>query len=199
MDEKLIRMYMKYKKSLTDKAVSFVSQTLRYAKLYWIEILSCRYVKKDDYLYTFYDFSKNNTLYKTVTCNLYKRTITPEYPEKNNSENDEKNKILCNAITWDTAKKDIEKQKKEGIKCNYWKIELRSPESYLYKKAYNLSKYIDWEKVPKELKLKLAEKNRDTRMRAYGDIIKEYAKSQDIFKNNTVSYVLYCNKKMIFS
>ena len=71
--------------------------------------------------------------------------------------------------------------------------------SYLYKKAYNLSKYIDWEKVPKELKLKLAEKNRDTRMRAYGDIIKEYAKSQDIFKNNTVSYVLYCNKKMIFS
>lgn len=199
MDEKLIKSYLKYKNSQTEQAVLFVGKYIRCVKRFWVEILSCRYIKKDEYLYYFYDFSINNKnmLYKSVTCNLYNRRIQPEYPIKPDEECDEKTRLWCNAITWNTAKKDIEQQKKDGKKFLYWRIELKRPEMFLFKYSYNFSKTINWKKVPEELKSKMSDEKILNKIDIYNEILSKYTKDPGIFKNNKVEYTLYRDRVML--
>ena len=111
MNKILIEKFLEYANTEESQAVLFVKKYLNASNGYWVDIISC-----NKYLY-----SDAPLAFKNVTCELFKRTITPQYPSKSkfttNGGFDEIKYILeIRAITWATANKDIEKQRNKNIK-----------------------------------------------------------------------------------
>ena len=190
MDSDIIKEYLKYKKSKTENIIKFFSKIVKYAKTSWIEILSCRYVKEDDYLYSFYNFSEIDECnrFKAITCRLYKRTLNPKYPDYEMEDKE----LYCNALTWHTATQDIEQQKKNGEKGFYWKIAVCEPEYYVYKHWRELKNNINWKEVSKELHKNLHSVDAKIRDNAKKEICEKYPKQEGLFKNFKVEY--FCKR-----
>jgi hypothetical protein len=115
----LVNKYTKYTQSDVYKAELFVRKYLKKAnKNVLIHIIS---VDVPAY------YSIGYLQYKTVECELFKRTEKPCYPPRSQfSAKDYE--WICRAIDWDTAQTDIKAQKKQQITGEKYKI---SGELYL--------------------------------------------------------------------
>ena len=104
--DKCVDKYKECAESPEAFAVLFVKKHLKTFK--WIKITDYDYVGYDGY-------EKLKFLY--VKCELFERTITPQYPKKSDYESDEEDYIrVCRAITWETAHRDIALQEEKGVK-----------------------------------------------------------------------------------
>lgn len=106
LKKKLIDIYVQYSNSVESYAVLFVKKYLKEADNMWVEILET---------HTPYYYNPSALQFKTVKCKLFPKTIEPIYPPKSKSMNEEQYTMLCRAITWETANKDIKKQQNQGI------------------------------------------------------------------------------------
>jgi hypothetical protein len=112
---KLVHKYTKYTSTREYKAQLFVKKYLKQAKKnVWIEIIS---VDAPEY----YEFGYLQ--FKTVVCAIYEQTIQPEYPKKSAYLTAEDYELVCRAIEWDTAKKDIKTQQKKRMPATKFRIE----------------------------------------------------------------------------
>lgn len=110
MDKILLRKYREYATTEEAFAVLFIREHLQKAQGHWIDITDSRQ----------YEMSDNNLHFRYVHGNLFKRILQPKYPSKSeftfNGKFDEWIYTqVVRAITWDTAHKDIEQQKKKGL------------------------------------------------------------------------------------
>ncbi|MGF1836775.1 hypothetical protein [Photobacterium sanguinicancri] len=117
MDEKLLSKYLEYAGTEEALAVLFVKKNINKAKGYWVDISDCRR----------YDMSKDDLHFRFVNGGLYKRKIKPQYPPKSaftvNGKFEEREYYLAiRAITWETAHRDIELQKRKRVKAVNFKI-----------------------------------------------------------------------------
>ncbi len=117
MDDKLLKKYLEYANTEESFAVLFVKKHLAQAKGYWVDIVDCQR----------YEMSSDNLHFRFVLGGLYKRKIQPQYPAKSvytiDSKFDERRYyLMVRAITWETAHKDMEKQKSKNIASRKFKI-----------------------------------------------------------------------------
>lgn len=111
MNTNLIKKYLEYTNSDEAHAVLYAKKYLNASKGHWVDI----------YDYYLDPYTDNPLGFKTVTCQLYKRTLNPKYPPKSqfmaHGKLDQSSYITAaRALTWETANTDIEKQKNLGIK-----------------------------------------------------------------------------------
>ena len=111
----LMNKYTKYKMSDKGKAEMFVRKHLKQANnKVWVEIVEIDAPK-------YYEIGYLQ--FKTVVCELYSRTIQPQYPKRSQYPDKDDYKLACNAIEWETAQKDIRAQKRNGEKMARYRIE----------------------------------------------------------------------------
>ncbi|WPC75935.1 hypothetical protein [Vibrio porteresiae] len=118
MDKNLLKKYLEYAASEEAIAVLFVKKHLKKAKDHWIDISNSRKIK---YSYQC-KISDGDLHFKFVTGRLYKRKLKPQYPPKsefmeNGRFREHDYYLAIRAITWETAHKDIEQQKKKSVKA----------------------------------------------------------------------------------
>ena len=117
MDDRLLARYREYASTEEAFAVLFVKKHLVQAKGHWVDIVDFRR----------YEMSPDNLHFRFVVGGLYKRKIHPQYPPKsaytvNNQFDERGHYLMTRAITWETARKDIEQQK--ATKTHPQKFEL---------------------------------------------------------------------------
>lgn len=111
----LMNKYTKYAMSDKGKAEKFVRKHLKQANnKVWVEIIEIDAPK-------YYEIGYMQ--FKTVVCELYPRTTQPKYPPKSQYPDKDDYKLVCNAIEWETAQKDIRTQKRNGEKVVRYRIE----------------------------------------------------------------------------
>ncbi|MCU8018095.1 hypothetical protein L5M36_14545 [Shewanella sp. SM72] len=111
MKKGLINKYQNYAATEEAFAVLFVRNNLRKALGHWVDITDSKQ----------YEMSDDKLHFRYVRGGLFRQKIDPMYPKKSMFTVDgvfnEKAYILAvRAITWETAKKDIKKQKEQGVK-----------------------------------------------------------------------------------
>jgi hypothetical protein len=111
----LVNKYTKYAKTDEGMAVLFVKKYLRKANSrMWVDIVGIEAPK-------YYEIGYMQ--FKTVVCELFPRTAKPEYPPKSQYLTKEEYELVCRAIDWETAKKDVKEQKKRGVRGQRYRIE----------------------------------------------------------------------------
>ncbi len=114
----LLKVYKEYSSSLKSLAILFVKKELNQAKSCWIDIVD----------FESYDSTCVESLeFRSVICGLYKKKLKPVYPPKskfifNGKFNEYDYVTTMRYITWETAHRDIEKQKKSGVLCRKYEI-----------------------------------------------------------------------------
>jgi hypothetical protein len=111
MDEKLLARYREYAASEEALAVLFVKKHLAQAKGHWV----------DPTRYERYEMSDDDMHFRFVVGRLYPRRLRPKYPPKSayimNGRFDEAGYyMMARAITWETAHKDMDQQKANGVR-----------------------------------------------------------------------------------
>ncbi|OLQ72297.1 hypothetical protein BIT28_24495 [Photobacterium proteolyticum] len=117
MEKKLLSKYLEYAVTEEALAVLFVKNNLNKAKGYWVDISDCRR----------YEMSEDDLHFRFVNGGLYKRKIKPKYPPKsaftvNGKFKEREYYLAIRAITWETAHRDIEQQKRKRVKAVNFKI-----------------------------------------------------------------------------
>jgi hypothetical protein len=117
MDDKLLKKYLEYAKTEEAFAVLFVKKYLNQVKGNWVDIVNCQR----------YEMSYNSLHFKFVVCGLYKRKIQPQYPPKSaysfyGKFDEDEYYLMTRAITWETARRDIEQQQAKKISAIKFKI-----------------------------------------------------------------------------
>ncbi len=117
MNEKLLKKFLEYANTDEAFAVLFVKKNLSQAEGHWVDIADCQR----------YEMSSDNLHFRFVIGGLYQRNIKPQYPPKSaytfDGKFDEQGYyLMARAITWETAHKDIERQKSKGVACRKFKI-----------------------------------------------------------------------------
>jgi hypothetical protein len=117
MDDQLLKKYLQYASTEEAFAVLFVKKHLAQAKGHWVDIVDCRR----------YEMSSDNLHFRFVVGGLYKRIIQPRYPSKSaytiDGQFDEHGYyLMVRALTWETAHKDIERQKSKSEASRKFKI-----------------------------------------------------------------------------
>jgi hypothetical protein len=111
----LMNKYSKYAMSDKGKATLFVKKHLKKANnTVWIEIIEIDAPKHYEIGYM---------QFKTVVCELFPRTIKSQYPPKRQYPDKNDYNMICRAIDWETAEKDIKAQKRKGTKGIKYRIE----------------------------------------------------------------------------
>ena len=111
----LMNKYRKYATSPKGKAARFVKRHIKKANnKVWIDIIKIEAPK-------YYEVGYMQ--FKTVICELYPRTIQPEYPPRSQYSDKADYKMICKALDWETAQKDIRNQKRNGEEGVRYKIE----------------------------------------------------------------------------
>lgn len=111
----LLHKYSQYKMSDKGKAEMFVRKHLKAAnKKMLVEIVEIDAPK-------YYEIGYMQ--FKTVICELYPKTMQSQYPPRSMYADKDDYKFVCNAIDWETAQKDIKRQKKNGCKRERYRIE----------------------------------------------------------------------------
>ncbi|MCZ2802848.1 hypothetical protein [Vibrio alginolyticus] len=164
MNKNLMEKYRNYAASGEAYAVLFVKENLNRAKGHWVDIIDFQQ----------YEMSSNNSHFRFVNGGLYKRKITPKYPPKskftvNGIFNKHEYYLAVRAITWDTAQRDIQKQKSQKVKPIKFNIR-----GVCYDK--NRNKFFR-DEAPHEIK-KLAE-NLSDRTNPLWDVAEDYFATPD--------------------
>lgn len=109
-----LEKYLQYASSEEAYAVLFVKKYLDQAEGMWVDIIDMWYP---------YHYEPNTLQFKKVICEVFPRTIKPKYPPKSDFQNDEDYYLVCRAITYDVAHKDIETQRAKGVHGKKYEIE----------------------------------------------------------------------------
>ncbi len=117
MDDKLLSKYLEYAGTEEALAVLFVKKHLNKAKGHWVDISDFRR----------YEMSEDDMHFKFVNGGLYKRKLKPKYPPKsdfmiNGRFKEREYYLAIRAITWETAHRDIDQQKKKRVRAINFKI-----------------------------------------------------------------------------
>lgn len=102
-----VRSYLDYKDSLEDYAVAFVKKHLANADDYWIDILYAYAPEHEGYDMRSLEFER-------VICSLFPKKLYPPVLSKWDFESKDDYAVASKAITWETARKDIELQREAG-------------------------------------------------------------------------------------
>lgn len=102
-----VRSYLDYKDSLEDYAVAFVKQYLPAARDNWIDILYAHAPAHEGYEYT-------KLWFRRVICALFPKRLPQVALLRRDFESEEDYRLACKAVTWETARKDIELQREQG-------------------------------------------------------------------------------------
>jgi hypothetical protein len=110
MDDKLLGKYLEYANTDEALAVLFAKKYIPEAKGHWVDIEACER----------YEISGDPLHFKIVECVLFKRKIKPQYPPKadftvDGKFDDDAYYLAIRAITWETAHRDIDKQRGKGV------------------------------------------------------------------------------------
>lgn len=92
------------------KAICAVKKHFLGADDYWIDI---KKAVPDKY-------SENDFIF--IVFELFKKRVIPSYPPREPGESIRDHYLFCRAITWDTAKRDIENQKARGYNGHIWRM-----------------------------------------------------------------------------
>lgn len=109
---RLLEKYKEYANTEESRAVIFIKEHLsEESQGHWVDIKDCES----------YKWSDNKFHFRFVKGALYKRKLKPKYPPKseftfNGKFDDERYYQIVRAITWETAHRDIEQQKMQGVK-----------------------------------------------------------------------------------
>jgi hypothetical protein len=104
-------MYLEYASTAEAMAILFVKKNMQQQSAgKWVDIISCEQ----------YERSEDKLHFRFVECGLYRRMIKPKYPPQSEFMNkgnfDERSYYTAiRAITWETANRDIEQQKAQGV------------------------------------------------------------------------------------
>ena len=113
MGTHLIEKYRQYASTAEAYAVLFIKKYLKASDKKWVDILDWSAPRG-------YDMKELE--FKSVTCELFDRTIKPKYPPQNQFNSKFDYEFVCRAITWETAHRDIAKQRNTGIHGPKYKI-----------------------------------------------------------------------------
>lgn len=127
-------------------------------------------------------YNPNKLQFKKVKCELFLRTIKPKYPPKKDFQNDEDYYLVCRAVTYNTALKDIEKQRRKGIRGKKYIIE---GVRYFDKKKKRPSYFI--ESASKEIKELEKHLNDNDKTNPLWDEAVRYI-NEDYYKFDNYSY-----------
>jgi hypothetical protein len=177
MNEKLLEKYLKYASTDEAFAILFTKKHLAQTEGHWVDIVDCRR----------YEMSSNNLHFRFVVGGLYKRKIQPKYPSKsaytiNGKFDEHQYYLMVRAITWETAHKDIEQQKSEGVAARKFKITGVS-----YDKNRNNKNYFR-DDAPPEIKA-LANNLRDRTNPLWDKAMKYVNKPEFVYKIKQVNII----------
>ena len=111
--EEMVEKYKHYCRTEESFAVLFVKKYLRASDNKWIDIIDLELGE---------DTTVENIEFKSVTCELFEKTIKPKYPPKQYFQSDEEYTLICRAITWETAHKDINNQRAQNIQGSKYSL-----------------------------------------------------------------------------
>lgn len=117
LDDEFDDEYFDYLRSAEAKAISFTRRYLPQAKGCWVDMLAFREYPSVSNVY-----SSKFPNYSLVLCELYEKRILPQYPSEFDFEDELMYYRAIRRITWETANKDIEQQKSEGVKPPRFKL-----------------------------------------------------------------------------
>ncbi len=126
MNESLLKLYRQHANSEEAFAILFVKKNLLQSKGHWIDIIS----------FQRYRTSTDNMHFKFVFGGLFKRKIQPKYPDRSLFSDDRSYYLMARAITWDTARIDIGRQKERRIKPVKFEIKGVTYDKNRNKKSY---------------------------------------------------------------
>lgn len=111
MNEKLLARYRRYARTDEAHAVAFVRLHLAQARGHWVDAVDFRK----------YEMSEDVLHFRYVVGGLFKKRLHPVYPPESaftlDGKFDEQQYVLVTrAITWETAHRDIEQQKKARVR-----------------------------------------------------------------------------------
>lgn len=106
MTESLIEKYKLYYSTDENYAISFVKKNLADAENKWIKILHFKVGDGNDI---------KKLEFENVVCEIFLKKILPVQPPKEYFSDPEDYILNCEAITWETAQRDIAEQKKRRI------------------------------------------------------------------------------------
>lgn len=109
-----LEKYLQYASSSEAYAVLFVRKYLNQAKGMWVDIIHADYPRH---------YNLEKLQFKTVECELFPKTMHPKYPKRDKFQSDEDYYLVCRAITYDMAHRDIERQIDKGINGKEYRIE----------------------------------------------------------------------------
>jgi hypothetical protein len=110
MNRRLLDNYRRYARTAEAYAVLFATKNIKQTEGHWVDIIDCEQ----------YEMSDDEMHFRFVIGGLYRRKIRPNYPPKsqftvNGEFREREYKLMVRAITWETAHKDIDQQKRKGI------------------------------------------------------------------------------------
>ena len=109
-----IKKYLEYANSAEARAVLFVKKHLKQAdNTVWVDILDC---------YAPAGYETEKLMFKYVSCELFPRKTTPRYPHRSQFKDEYDYITECRAITWETARKDINMLSLRGYIGRKYKI-----------------------------------------------------------------------------
>lgn len=113
--------YFEALRSEQAKAIAFTRKYLSQAKGHWVDMLAFRECVNypDD---KEKKFAKKNPNYELILCELFEKKILPEYPSEDDFIDEYEYYRAVRKITWETANKDIEQQRLQGIKPPRFKM-----------------------------------------------------------------------------
>ena len=128
-----LEAYLPYASSYEALAILFVRKYLNQADdTVWVDILTWDAPSHYD---------PRNLEFKQVKCELFPKKTIPKYPPRSDFFNDYEYRLICRAITWEAANKDIESWRSKGYKGKKYIIDAVSyrlkitPENYFVDSA----------------------------------------------------------------
>ena len=113
MTGSLIEQYKMYYNTDEHYAVDFVKKNLLDSENRWVNILYCNVGEGNNIRKLEFEY---------VVCEIFLKKLLPAYPPKEYFSNIEDYILNCEAIIWDTAKRDIAEQKRCRIKGHKYSL-----------------------------------------------------------------------------